>query len=309
MFYKEGVPLLRCTLAGMIPLMASKKYSVLTEVFYKFRRSDFDNILKSQSFYLLREIPQAIAARLLAPRIAHILALQEEDGLWPGLDRVRKTYDILSALQYTGMLDKLREEGRIKDARRTLEERYDYHSLLIKSQIFRETSYKDERAIRDMIEEIQNRQFSDGSFDHSVFATAYHMEKLSALGVTGRDLAIQKAVSFLFRNQSKHWEAQPGTKQGVYQAYVFSTGNRVLEFQSAQKYRPEMQPLRVCYSALGIVQSAYCLKMLVALGLENDARVQAAMEGILTLIEQYQGLCYREIRYRWAEKYSALALH
>jgi Uncharacterized conserved protein len=294
----------------MIPLMASKKYSVLTEVFYKFRRSDFDNILKNQSFYLIREIPEAIASRLLAPRIASILAMQDEDGLWPGKDRIRKTYDILSALQHVHKLESLQKEGRIKDAHISIAENYDYWSLLIKLHIYRELSPKDEQAIVCMVQDIKKKQLNDGSFDHTVFATVYHMERLFSLGVTGQDAAMQKAVSFLFKHLNKHWDAGTKARPGCFgSSYVFSTGNRILEFQSAQKYRAELMPLKVCFQALGIIQNAYCLRLLITLGLETNARVQAAMDSILALIEQYQGLCYFDIQNKRAAKRYALALN
>lgn len=303
--------MLRCTLAGMIPLMASKKYSVLTEVFCKFRRGDFDNILKSQSYYLIREIPEPIASRLLSPRIPDILAMQEEDGLWPGGDRVRMTYDILSALKHTRMLDSLQKEGLIKDVRESIKEKYNYYSLLIKLQVIGELSQEDERAAAGMIQEIKDRQRADGSFDRTVFATVYHMEKLFSLGVTGKDMAMQKAAAFLFKHLHKHWEAEPGEKpgRGICSSYVFSTGNRVMEFQSALKYRAETEPRKVCFRALGILQNAYCINILIALGLENDARVQAALDSILAIIQQYQGLCYYDIRNKRAAKQYALALN
>ncbi len=303
--------MLRCTLAGMIPLMASKKYSVLAEVFYEYRRGDFENIIKSGSYYLIREIPHAIAYRLLAPRIADILSLQAEDGLWPGEDRIKATYDILSAFRHIHVLDSLRADARLKDVLKTLRENYDYYSLLIKSRIFGETSPVDEQAITQLALEIKNRQLSDGSFDHTVFATAYQIQKLMSLGVTEKDVAMQKAGSFLFEHLNRRWEAgapaRPG--RGVQGSYVFSTQSRITEFRSALKYQPETKPRKASFCCLGIMQSAYCIKTLIVMGVETDARVQAAMEGILSLIEQYQGLCYFEIQNKWEARHNIYALN
>jgi hypothetical protein len=297
-FARKVNHVLRCTLAGMIPLMASKKYSVLTEVFYEYRRGDFDDIIKSGSFSLIRDIPYQIGSRLLLPRITPILARQQEDGLWPGKDPIKTTYDVLSALKHIRVLESLMAEGRVKDVLETLKERTDYYSLLIKSQIFGKISPKDELAINNLIQDIKNIQLTNGSFDHTVFATAYRMEILYSLGVTSKDTVMQKAVSFLFEHLNKSWETETdvGHGQGICTSYVFSTQNRALEFQSAQKFRADIEPHKVCFCALGTMQSTYGIKILIALGLETDARVQAAMEGILSLIEQYQGLCYFEIQ-------------
>jgi len=43
--------LLRCTVAGLIPLMMAKKYSCFSEEFYQAQRADFDKIIDQKLFF------------------------------------------------------------------------------------------------------------------------------------------------------------------------------------------------------------------------------------------------------------------
>ena len=83
--------------------------------------------------------------------------------------------------------------------------KYDYYSLLIKSLIFQQVQETDIIEIRKRIQAIKSSQIANGSWENTVFATVYHIEKLLDLGVTCDDSDIEKGIMFLFQNLNLKW--------------------------------------------------------------------------------------------------------
>lgn len=284
--------MLRCTLAGMIPLMASNRYGVLADVFYEFRRGDFDHVMKSGSYYLLRELPGHIAARMLLPRAEAILAAQGKDGLWPGADPLRRTYDVVSAFLRAGARCKLPEQ-RIDSLLGALQTKNGLYPLLIKKTLGRAAA-QDLQGMEDAARQIRKSQLADGSFSGTVFATVCQAEKILQLSADGNDPAVKKGVDYLFGQLRKRRDAAGNPYDCG--RYVFSTPSGAEEYRSACRHRPEMRPRMASFDRLGILQNAWCLRLLIRLGYETDARVQASLDNILHIIQTYQSLCWEEIR-------------
>ncbi len=288
--------MLRCTLAGLIPLMMSEKYSAFTEEFYQEQKGDFNKIIKNKSFYLIRDLPVEVASRILLPEIPGVLSKQKTNGLWYNSTRV--TYDILSAFSRIGILDSLAANKKLKNVADKLADKYDYESLLIKSIIYRQTNKNDVNEINKLIEDSRCMQNDNGSWEETVVATVFQIEKLASLGVSFSDPCIQRGVAFLFKNLNLNWDGLQGSGKpyGLQSHLVFSAENRDREFESAEKYKGEMVPRLICYRHLGIMQNFLCLKLFLQMGLEHDDRVECALDNLFSLYKKYNSLCYFTIQ-------------
>lgn len=288
--------MLRCTIAGLIPLMMSEKYSGYAEEFYLAQKADFDRIMEKKSYYLIRDLPVEIARRILLPEIPGILARQKSNGLWSNSTRV--TYDVLSALYHANLLDDLTAGKKLKNVSEHIADKYDHYSLLIKSVIYRQTDEKDICEMSKLIQDIRSLQNENGSWENTMVATVFHMEKLMDLGVRCDDPSVQNGADFIFKQLNFESENTPDTakSQGPKINSVFSTANSDLEFEATKKFKKEMDPRLVCYRSLGIMQNSLCLKMLVQIGLERDKRVESSLDRTYAVYKKYNSLCSFKIR-------------
>ena len=296
------IALLRCTVAGLIPLMKSEKYAIFAEEFYQTQISDFSKIIKNKSYYLLRELPVNIATQILLPEIPAILSNQKNNGLWHNSTKV--TYDILSAFKHIHVLDDLISRKKLKNTLEQIANKNDYDSLLIKSKIYQQIDEKDIIETKKIIQEIQDKQNENGSWEETVVATVHYLEKLVNLGVSSNDNSVQKAIAFLFKNLHQKWEGlqSSGKVYGLKSEYFFSNENRDLEFESAEKYRKEDCPKLICYRHLGVMQSSGCLNLLVQIGLEHNELVECALDNLFSVFKNYKSLCYFTIQKKFITK-------
>jgi len=288
---------LRCKLAGLIPLMMSEKYSSFSEEFYRSQKSDFDKILSHKDYFLIRDLPVDIATRILLPELEGILSKQKSNGLWGGSTKV--TYDVLSALKHIGVIEDLIGTRKMQENMHDhLIGKYDYHSLLIKSEIYHRIDERDILEINKIIKEIKGAQRENGSWEDTIVATVHHIEKLLSLGVLVGDDSIDNGISFLFDHLNVDMEGQQGSGKtyGLQGHFIFSTEDRDLEFNAAEKYEKALDPKLICYRHLGLMQNSLCLKLLVRVGLERDERVGSALDGIYSIFECYHSLCYFRIQ-------------
>jgi hypothetical protein len=293
--------LLRCTLAGLIPLMMSEKYSSFSEEFYRSQKSDFDKILIHKDYFLIRDLPVDIAARILLPELAGILSKQKSNGLWGGSTKV--TYDVLSALKHIGVIEDPVGTGKMQENLHDhLIGKYDYHSLLIKSEIYHRMEERDILEINKIIKEMKGAQRENGSWEETIVATVHHIEKLLSLGVLVDDDSINNGIAFLFEHLNVDMAGQQGSGKtyGLQGHFIFSTEDRSLEFNAAERYEKALDPKLICYRHLGIMQNSLCLKLLVRVGLEHDERVGSALDGIYSIFECYHSLCYFRIQKEFA---------
>jgi len=180
--------------AGLIPLMMSNKYSSFSEEFVRTQETDFSKILHSKSYFLIRDLPSETGRRLMQLELDKILARQGSSGLWSNSPSL--TYDILFALVHIGAFNLL-DPTKLANLSNTLEGKFDYHSLMIKKALLGQSSIRDIAEMRTLVEEILSQQEANGSWEDTVVATAYHIERLLNLGIAKDDPAMQKAASFL----------------------------------------------------------------------------------------------------------------
>ena len=263
--------MLRCTVAGMIPILMSEKYSNLRESIFANSRSYFDSILKSKSYYILRYLPPDISKELVESHIIEVLNKQRKTGLWKIKDAKRITYDIYAALKHMGILDEVLSNGLIKyDTLSCIASNYDYYSLLIKKNIFGTLSEKDEEMITDYINDIYGKQESNGSWGNTVIETSIYLEKLTELGLTSGDEPVSLGCNYLFSNMNSVFPAHHvGSPYGFHAQYMFSEKDRGREFEAAQKLKPEWIPRAVCFHHVGVIQNSIALITLLRLGFEK----------------------------------------
>jgi hypothetical protein len=251
---------------------------------------------------LIRDLPFAIASQMLLPTLPEILAKQKGTGLWQNSTQV--TYDILSALKHVQVLDDLVTNQKLKNLAEQIRDKHDYYALLIKSDIFQQTSEDDINEIKKLVQIIKSTQNENGSWSSTIVATVYHVEKLIKLGVSHEDTSVQKAVAFLFKQLKLNWEGFQGSGKayGLQTHYVFSNENRDLEFEAAKKYEEQKDPKLICYRHLGIMQNSLCLKLLLQQGFEQDKRVESALDNIYSIYKSYNSLCYFKIQKKFIAK-------
>jgi|WetSurMetagenome_2_1015567.scaffolds.fasta_scaffold46193_1 hypothetical protein len=290
--------MLRCTISGLIPLMISKKYATYGETFYKAETQQFKAIIRHESYYLIRKLPVALAERLMLPELPSLLSGQKKNGMWKVKDTERITYDILSALKYIGQIDKVYSDGSLRyNPAEYIKNKYGFYSLLIKANILRQTDEKDKSAIATLVAGIKNKQKETGSWDDTVIGTVVNMENLLDLNVRKDDTSILHGVKFLFSNlNSKLAGIHTTAPYGLVADNIFTTENRNQEFMSATKLRPEWIPRKLCFRTLAIIPDTVCLTLLVSLGMENDNRVEFALDNIYQLYAKHGGLCASNIK-------------
>lgn len=291
--------MLRCTLAGMMPLMATEKYASLSQELYEARRDDFYKIQKKKSYYAIPDLPIDIAKEVMSSMLPDIISSQKKNGLWGKGDNSKLTYEILSALKHIGILDELYREKKLNDISETIEEKEDIYFLLIKKQILGKFSEEDRKAEQKLSKEYLAIQEEDGSWEHSVVATVYYLDKLLMLGKQKEDKEIQKGINFLLDSQVQELDAyQKNGPYGLVIQNVF-TKDRMLEFEKAEKFYEEYIPRSKCFTHIALMQNALCLKLLQKLGYEDNEKVVKSMESIYGLYKEYGGFCISDIRKKY----------
>jgi hypothetical protein len=281
--------------------MMSEKYSALTEKFYMAQKEEFDKIIENKSYYLIRDLPVTIASRILVPEIPGIISRQKKNGLWNNSTRV--TYDVLSALKHVGVLDDLSASEKLINVAEHVADKYDYESLLAKS-IYRQTDEKDVLEINRLIKYIRDTQSENGSWDNTMVATVYHLEKLLNLGVSRDDPSVHEGIDFLVAHLNFELKRpqNPGKTNMKQTSIDFLKEDRDLEFESTKKYKKEMDPKLVCFRRFGTMQNAICLKLLLKTGRERDERVVATLDNIYSVYKNYNSLCYFRVRKKFMAK-------
>lgn len=293
--------MLRCTVAGMMPLMKSKEYKSISEQLYTSRLGDFEKIREKKSYYAIPNLPKNIAKEILEPIIPDILSKQKQNGFWGKNDNTKQTYEILSALKYVGKLDSLYKGKQLNNSKQSLEEKYDYYAILIKKEIYQCLTAQDDSVIQEMIEKIASNQEADGSWEHSVVATVYFLDRLTRLGVSKEEQIVKKGIQFLLDSMVE--EADACQKNGPYGLKIENvfTKDRMLEFEKAEKYYEEYIPRSKCFTHIALMQNSLCLNLLITLGYEDNEKVRKSMNSIYGLYCEYGGFCISDIKKKYLD--------
>jgi hypothetical protein len=153
--------MLRCTVSGLMPLMLSEKYGGRAGELFTSSRKLFDDIVRHRSCYILRDLPEDLARELLEPAVPELVKRQAKTGLWRGKDALRVSYDVFSALKRAGLLEGLLEEGGLSSPQDALRGQLSYYPVLIRRNVFGESSDEDTVWLAAFVMEIADRQ-NDG---------------------------------------------------------------------------------------------------------------------------------------------------
>lgn len=285
--------MLRCNEAGLIPLLRSEKYGAMIQT----DASAFESLMRHESYYLLRTLPASLADRLLRPAVPMLLAKQRSNGLWKCKDAERITYDILCSLRYIGLWDPEHPDRLLVHNPLTgLSNRFGLYALLIKD-MFHAAAPEDVRAKEQLIHTLLSSQNPNGSWDDTVVGTVARFEDLLSLGVPAEHPSMRLAIGFLFAQYHEELEGfHTDGPYGLHSYGVFTTDDRHAEFLSAQRSRPEWIPREVCFRTMSILPDAVCLTLLLSLGMEEDTRVEAALDNLHTLYNRFGGFCETNIK-------------
>ncbi len=289
--------MLRCTIAGMIPLMMSKKYGYLAEEIMDSRKNDIDEIVDRRLYHMIPMFPHWKAREMMLLLLPEIVEKQKKNGLWGNKDAIFDTYNILSALKYTDLFERV----EIDLLKKTIGEHYDYHSLMIKKMIGI-LDCKDEAIIKQLINEMKNQQNENGSWEDTVIATIYYMNRLLNLGMAKDDSVINKGVLYLFDCFNVELDAlHTKDPYGLKVNYIFTSRDRRAEYEAADKYFQELVPRSKCFRHIAIIQHSLCLNFLIKIEMEKDERVEHAMDSIYQIYKNYNGLCDSDVKKKYLQ--------
>jgi hypothetical protein len=171
---------------------------------------------------------------------------------------------------------------------------------LIKKNIFGTLSEKDEEMITDYINDIYGKQESNGSWGNTVIETSIYLEKLTELGLTSGDEPVSLGCNYLFSNMNSVFPAHHvGSAYGFEAEFMFSGKDRSMEFEAAQKLKPEWIPRAVCFHHLGVIQNSVALITLLRLGFEKNDSVIRAIDNLYNIYNEYHGFCDSDIKKKY----------
>ena len=286
--------MLRCTAAGLIPLMNSRRYAGISQTLFQEKQRAFADIIRHKSYYLLRALPKDMAKALLTPVLPDILSRQMKNGLWRAKNAAKATFHILAALDHAGLCDtaacKVSPLQNLGDC-------YDEYALLIKRLLGAAATAEDEHALDKLRREIADQQAADGSFAGTVTGTVIHIERLLDLGLPEDDPVITRGARYLLSQRKPMLQGMHTSEPySLSVPDVFTTEDRDAEFQAAQTYKPEWLPRHVCFHTMAMIPNAVCLTLLLRLGLEEDPGVSAALQSLYALYQRHGGFCATNIK-------------
>ena len=286
--------MLRCTAAGLIPLMNSQRYAAQADALFQAEHGAFAHMIEHKSYYLLRMLPPRMARELLSPQLPALAAKQLKSGLWRGKNSTENTYHILRALAHAGLL----EDATLPYAPAAqLGGRQDAFALLLKRDFGDGLTQEDASALQQLLQEVAAKQSADGSFGGTVTGTVIHLEWLLDLGMPQADFVIRRGADYLLSQRKPSLQGMhTSDPYSLTVTNVYTTGNRTGEFEAALAFKPEWVPRHVCFHTMAIIPNAVCLRLLLELGLESDAGVTAALISLYELYSRHGGLCATNIK-------------
>ena len=147
--------MLRCTIAALIPLMNSKKYSVYNGRFLKNSRSGFEHLVNHESLWVIKEFPKQVSVKLLTSIVSGLLAKQRKNGFWKIKDSEKYTYYLLSVLKHSGIFEDYYKSRKFNyDIVEGLKNKNDFYSTLIKLNVFEKNDKKNSENATEYINSI-----------------------------------------------------------------------------------------------------------------------------------------------------------
>ena len=127
--------MLRCTLSSLIPVINSQKYGPKSIDMFNKHMGQFEDIIKKESYYILRELPKVILDKFFVQHIPEILNKQNKIGTWKIRDGERVSFDILKALEKCNKLPNLSKDLKY-DLFENIKYKTDFYSVLMKDSFY-----------------------------------------------------------------------------------------------------------------------------------------------------------------------------
>ncbi|MBM3239672.1 hypothetical protein FJZ31_25575 [Candidatus Poribacteria bacterium] len=289
---------MRCSTAAIQALVLHPQYrnkdGILTEAVNIAQHM----VRKTFDFTFVRNLPPDSAREIITPEIPRILKTQRSSGMWKIEDVRRISYDVLSTLQYSGILAELLNASCFRhDPFQSFREEKDYYAFVVRRNIMGDMLNEDASLQRELIANILSKRNEYGDWNGTVISTSNHLAMLVELGIASDDSRLRKSVDWLLsvciEDVPRFAKKFPGV---VVAHHMFSTESREAEFQSAKEEKSEWNPCGGCYRHLPMIQTGFALKVLIRLGYENDEKVIAACDNLLELRRTYGGWCDSNIR-------------
>jgi hypothetical protein len=227
-------------MASLIPLLNSAKYRDKGQYFYEKHKIHFLNILKSESYYLLRELPRHILEPLFMPHVPELLKKQRANGMWKRSDGERITYDILAALRKCD--PELLSETRLPNSPyEQVKDKTDLYSVLIKRLLPGSICHADKA--RGIIDAYYAEQEDTGAWHATVVGTVATLDALLLLGADENSAEMRAGIRYLLEHLNPTQNGLHIEEPYGYTAhYMFSTQDRNKEFAMALRLKPEWIP-------------------------------------------------------------------
>lgn len=240
-------------------------------------------------------LPPADARAFLKPVIPHIIKAQKATGCWRARDARLLSYAMLRALAHAGLLDAVLPQLRF-DPFTPFREAEDWLGSAVRCGVLH-APRADESALQaHILAELAALQQDDGSWEHTVIATVYHLEILTALNQTASD-SFARGITYLFARLRDDVPTHNRLFPGQLVAHdMLTAADRRAEYRGALAHKPEWLPVGACYNHLPIIQTGYALRFLNTAGHADDPRVLAACENFVELFDRFGGWCDTYVR-------------
>jgi hypothetical protein len=276
--------------------MNSEKYRSHGQYLYRKYEPHFHHIFTTESYYILRELPQAILKNFFVDRIPELLEKQKKSGMWKNRDSERITFDILSAMAECKN-DFTTEKDLKYDPYGFVEKKTDIYSVLIKKAFYPDNDPDIRLEVSKIVNDILKKQEKNGSWYSTVIGTAIEIDTLLLLGEDKARKEIKAGAGYLLSNLNEDQKGDHvGKPYGFTAHHMFSTHDRGKEHEAALKLKPEWIPRNICYRHLGVIQNSLCLNVMLKLGYEKQREIALALDNIKEIEEQWNGLCDSDIK-------------
>ena len=286
---------IRCNDAVVMALASHRLFGELAWVREMAREQAKRHLLKDGDAGSLLNCLPAEACELLLPEIPRLIKTQKATGMWRKHYARDGAYSLLKALQHAGLLQQVVTQLRY-DPYAPFRDAEDCYGIAVRNKLLQAPGGDEQAVQQRLLEDSAARQCTDGSWEHTVIATVYHLEVLAEAGLSATR-NFERGISYLFTclqpevlREKSLYNHTPVARQ------MISSTDRSAEYRSALALKPDWLPNGECYCHLPIMQTGYALRLLNASGYAGDPRVMQACQNLVDLRERYGGWCDTNIR-------------
>lgn len=285
---------MRCSIAVVQALVMHPRFKDLPWV----AGGAFKNACGNDDYRYTLELEPAEAYKVIELKKNDIIKTQRSSGGWKVKDSRRISFWLLKALDYTGHLGKMLEDGSfLYDPFLQFRDTADIYGFVVRRDLLKSCQSSDARLGIKLTEEIFDNQAEDGSWNQTVICTCFNIEQLILLNVNRDDERLCKSVNWILDTFTVDVVRHSNNLGGTVVAHsMFTSYQRYNEFADALELKPEWIPRQLCYNHLPMIQTSEAIKTLIKLGFEEDNRIISACENFVRMKEDYGGWCDSNIR-------------